>query len=157
MIVDQLKIGTLNLCLGLKNKKDLVKCLLTENDMAILCMQETELKNDFDCNLVRIPGFVFEAENSDKKRVGCYIRDGIKYMRRNDLEKDNLHMLVIDIEGTNDKMKRIINVYRSFNPINCTARELFTKQLDIIKNAFNCDTLLVGDFHLEYNGLFFKI
>ena len=81
MIVNKLKIGTLNLCLGLKNKKDLVKCLLIENELDILCMQETELENDFDCNLVRIPGFVFEIENLDKKRVGCYIRNGIKYMR----------------------------------------------------------------------------
>ena len=63
-------------------------------------------------------------------------------------------MLVIDIEGTNDKMKRMINVYRSFNLINCTARELFTGQLDIIKNAFNCDTLLISDFNLNYNRTF---
>ena len=88
-----------DLCLGLKNKKDQVKRLLAENDIDILCMQEIELENDFDCNLMRIPGFVFEAESSKKKRVGCFVRDNIKYTRRNDLEKVNSHILIIDIEG----------------------------------------------------------
>ena len=103
-----------DLCLGLKNKKDQVKRLLAENDIDILCMQEIELKNDFDCNLMRIPGFVFEAESSKKKRVGCFVRDNIKYTRRNDLEKVNSHILIIDIEGTNDKMKRVINYLHEF-------------------------------------------
>ena len=40
--MDQLKIATLNLCLGLKNKKDLVKIILLENDIDVLLMQEVE-------------------------------------------------------------------------------------------------------------------
>ena len=43
-----IKIATLNLCLGLKNKKLLVKKLLEENDIDILCMQETEVRKDID-------------------------------------------------------------------------------------------------------------
>ena len=49
-----LKIGTLNLCLGLKNKKDLVKAILIENNIDILCMQEIEVEHDFDCNLCKL-------------------------------------------------------------------------------------------------------
>ena len=50
----QLKIGTLNLCLGLKNKKDLVKDILMSNEIDILAMQEIELESTFDTNLLNI-------------------------------------------------------------------------------------------------------
>ena len=46
-----LKIATLNLCLGLKNKKDLVKEILMSNEIDILAMQEIELESNFDCNI----------------------------------------------------------------------------------------------------------
>ena len=47
-------------------------------------------------------------------------------------------------------MKRIINVYRSFNPNGETAKELFTRQLNLICTAFNDDTVIIGDFNLDY-------
>ena len=69
-----LKIATPNLCLGLKFKKDLVKNILLENDIDVLSMQETEIENDFDCDLLNIPGYKFEYESNDvKRRVGSYI------------------------------------------------------------------------------------
>ena len=43
MMAKQLKVATLNLCLGLKNKKDLVKELLMSNEIDILAMQEIEI------------------------------------------------------------------------------------------------------------------
>ena len=49
-----IKISTLNLCLGLKNKKLLVKKLLEENDIDVLCMQETEVMKDINHNELKI-------------------------------------------------------------------------------------------------------
>ena len=46
-----------NLCLGLKNKKELIKNLLSDNDIDILALQETELECNFDCKLLSIPGY----------------------------------------------------------------------------------------------------
>ena len=57
-----LKIAILNLCLGLKFKKELVKNLLQTHDIDILLMQETELEADFDCELLNIPGYNLECE-----------------------------------------------------------------------------------------------
>ena len=62
-----LKIATLNLCLGLKFKKDLIKNILLENEIDILLMQETEIEKDFDCELLNIPGYCFEFEANDTK------------------------------------------------------------------------------------------
>ena len=43
-----LKIDTLNLCLGLKNKKLQVKNLVTLADIDILFLQESEIEPNYD-------------------------------------------------------------------------------------------------------------
>ena len=100
-------------------------------------MQETNIENDFDCKLLNIPGYSFEHEINDvKRRVGTYIRNTIKYKRCFDLEGKNNHLLIIDVENGAGMKKRIINIYRSFNPVGCSERDLFTRQLDLIRLAF---------------------
>ena len=72
--MSSIKLATLNLCLGLKAKKDLVKELLTENKIDILVMQETEIEPDFNQKNLGIPGYTLEMENCKfKKRCGVYI------------------------------------------------------------------------------------
>ena len=67
-----LQLATLNLCLGLKFKKDLVKNLLVTNDIDILLMQEMEIEKDFYCDLMNIPGYILETEQNDhKKELEC--------------------------------------------------------------------------------------
>ena len=117
-------------------------------------MQELEIENDLDITLLCILGFILEIENHlFKKRVGCYIRDNIKYVRRNDYESSNCHLLIIDVVGKNEDVKCIINLCRSFNPTNHTARSLFTDQLLLIKNCFIYDTVLLGDLNLDFNRM----
>ena len=65
--------------LGLKFKKDLVKNILLENNIQILCMQEVEVESGFDESLLGIPGYNIEVEkNSIKARVAIYIDERIK-------------------------------------------------------------------------------
>ena len=46
---------------------------------------------------------------------------------------------------------RIINIYRSFNPQNgLTPRAKFVSQLNLIKSAMTKDTIVIGDFNLDY-------
>ena len=62
------------------------------------------------------------------------------------LEGTNSHIVIIDLEGP-ITVKRIINVYRSFNPQNnVSARDKFKYQLEIIKSAMTQSTVLIGDF-----------
>ena len=60
----QIKIGTLNLCLGLTNKKDLVKKIIIEKKLDILCLQETEMEINIDHYLMSFGGFFFESESN---------------------------------------------------------------------------------------------
>ena len=146
-----IKIATLNLCLGLKNKKDLIRELISENKIDILCAQEIEVHNDVPRKILSIKGFSFEVEsNSKKARVGLYIKNNISYKRREDLEGKDLHLLIIDVNGS--QKCRIINIYRSFNPMNGNSpRNNFIQQLVKIKSAFVPNTILLGDFNLDYS------
>ena len=47
-----IKIGTLNLCLGLPNKKDVVTDYLKANNVSACCLQETEIPVNFPENFL---------------------------------------------------------------------------------------------------------
>ena len=51
----------------------------------------------------------------------------------------------------NKLIKRIINIYRSFNPNGLTQREQFLIQCEKISLACNKDTIIIGDTNLDYN------
>ena len=65
----QVKIATLNLCLGLKMKKDMVKRILNEKNIDILAMQETEIDNDIDEKFLMIPGYRLEMETNKYNHI----------------------------------------------------------------------------------------
>ena len=147
----EFKIATLNLCLGLKNKKDLIKRLVIDEKIDILCMQETEIEINVDCSLLSFPSYIYESENNTtKSRVGCYVNSKLSYARRADLEGLNSHLVILDIYGLREM--RIINVYRTFNPQNDTsALNFFKYQIELIKASFTENTILLGDFNLDWN------
>jgi exonuclease III len=90
----EFKIATLNLFLGLKNKKDLVKRLVIDKNIDVLCMQETEIEINIDCSLLSFPSYILESENkTSKSRVGCYVNSSLSYARRTDLEGLNSHLV----------------------------------------------------------------
>jgi hypothetical protein len=144
------KISSLNLCLGLPNKKNLVKNLLNSENIDVLCLQETELLYNLDHNLMSLNGYVFEAEiNCELSRVGIYLKSEINYVRRLYLEGSNLHLVIIDVRA--NKNLRIINIYRSFNPQDGQhPRTFFNNQLERIRIAMNSNTILLGDFNLDW-------
>ena len=103
-----LRIGTWNLCLGLANKKDIVTSCLSALNIEICCLQETEIVNGFPDNILNCGGFNIELEtNTYKRRVGVYLQKDIKYKRRFELEKENHHVVIIDIMAS--KCFRLIN------------------------------------------------
>ena len=109
-MTSNLKICTWNLCLGIINKKDIVKREIIENKIDICCMQEVELPNGYPSQLMTFPNYVIEVEeNSFKSRVAILIKSDIKFVRRNALEGIDSNLIIIDIQ--NDVTTRIINLY----------------------------------------------
>ena len=94
----ELKIATLNLCLGLRTKKEEVKKLILENQVDICCLQETDIEQSFPLNILSFSGYNYEGESNTKKaRAGTYIRDNLSYFRRSDLEGVDSHLVIVDL------------------------------------------------------------
>ena len=144
------KIATLNLCLGLRSKKDEVKKLIDINNIDVLCLQETEIPVDFPVELLSFKGYNYESENNVvKSRCGMYISDKISYVRRSDLESVGTHVIIVDLNDS--EHTRIINIYRSFNPQNNESQfNFFSRQLELISTAVNRNTIVIGDFNLNH-------
>ena len=148
----EIKIATLNVCLGLRNKLILINNILVENEIDILCLQEVEIRKNVASKDLNIRGFNLELENnSEKSRTCIYVSNKIKYRRRPDLEGINSNIVIIDID-CKSKVSRVINLYRSFNPQdNVSARDKFKYQLQLIKEARTQGCVILGDFNLDYS------
>ena len=62
-----IKMGTLNFCLGLKNKKISVKNSILTKKIDILLLRETEIQPSYDHNFLTFSGYNLEVE----KNGGC--------------------------------------------------------------------------------------
>ena len=64
----------------------------------------------FPENVLNYGGYNTELEqNNEKKHVGFYIRKDLNYIRRKDLEKENCHVVIIDVKSS--LSLRIITLY----------------------------------------------
>ena len=143
------KLATWNLCLGLPNKKDLVTKILSSNNICACCVQETEIPTDYPEEILDCNGYILELElNNQKKRSGIYVRKNVNYVRRKDLEKENYHIVIIDV--TSDVNFRLICVYRSFRPpVLASPTAFFVTKLSIIGNALTSNCYVMGDLNLD--------
>ncbi len=66
-------------------------------------------------NILGNSQYHFEPEKSTaKKRVGLYVNKRVVYKRREDLEENNMHLMIVDIKS--NVTVRIISLYRTFRP-----------------------------------------
>ena len=71
---------SLNLCLGLSNKKDSVLDHLTKLRINVCAIQETEIPSGFPVNILNCRNYNLELEkNTGKMRAGFYARSDTKY------------------------------------------------------------------------------
>ena len=103
LITMEIKIATLNLCLGIQAKKNLIKETILFEKIDILSMQETEINKNLDCNLLSFPGYPIETVNNSLcLRVAFYISSEVNYIRRRDLEGVDSNVIIKDIEGEHE-------------------------------------------------------
>jgi hypothetical protein len=78
-----------------------------------------------------------------------YASNPVNYRRRNNLEGSNNHIVIINLVSGQDL--RIITIYRSFKTFeNMSARERFEVQLNLRKNAMVKNTIILGNFNVDY-------
>ena len=149
----QIKICTWNICLGILHKMYLVKKFIEENDIDILCIQEAEMKAEDNMDLIHIPGFNLELENTSenfKIRTLTYIREGIVYERMNQFEKENAHVICIKLVKENINLA---SLYRTYKLTHLTSHKTaFEEQVGILGRFLNtgANNIIVGDFNLDF-------
>ena len=148
-----IKIASWNVCLGLKNKKEVIYQEIRDKNIDICLLQEVEITKDYNANLLTSKNYKIEVEDNEiKARCAIIIKDNLEYARRSDLEDINMGIVIVDILGCNQY--RLVNIYRSFNPSNgMTPIQFFKAQLSIVKRAVltanNKKILISGDFNLD--------
>ena len=77
-----------------------------------------------------------------------YIKNGICYERRRDLEGINNHLVIIDF--TANKKYRLINMYHVYSTNDGTSPGVkFNQQLEAIKNSSTNNLFVIGDFNID--------
>ena len=132
-----------------KNKKDTVTDYLKINNIQLCCLQETEVLVGFPDNILNCGGYNIELEqNSVKKRVSIYLQKDLNYVRRFDLEKEDHHIVIVDVKIV--VPFRVISIYRSFRPQGGIQPEsLFNAQLGVLRGAVTKNCFVMGDFNLD--------
>ena len=89
---------------GLTGTKDLITDMLFNNKVSILSLSETYFSNDVYTS-ISIGGYSFECKNRRQPGggIGAYVKDGIPYIRREDVECEDLEMKWLEISFKSTK------------------------------------------------------
>ena len=121
----------------------------------IFSLSETHIDNSTPSQLFEIPGYTFVYKNRDTGTYGgvaAYIKDGIPFIRRTDLENADLECIWLEINFPNTKSFLLSIWYRppstsKFLPRNFN--ELLRTSL-MKASSENKETILTGDFNINY-------
>ena len=119
---ENITIATWNLCLGLANKKDMVTQIIMEQEIDICVLQEIEVASDCDSSLLSFKGYNLLTEKNDvKSRTGIYVRNGIKFTRKCELEGLNSgdHSLITMCLDNEMKPSPLISYKRDWSKHDC--------------------------------------
>ena len=102
-----------NFC-GLASKKNILEDFILEKNIKIFGATETLLQNATPTSLIDISRYTSERNNRSSKGggVGVYIKENIEYIRRNDLNDENVEAVWIEILQNNLKSCVLGVLYR---------------------------------------------
>ena len=114
--------------------------------------RHTFLDNKVDDALLQIDDYVFERKDRYGKSGGgilVYISKSVQYKRRHDLESDQLEMIFLEILVPNSKSLFLCSAYRPPSaPVSWV--ECLANELNKIPSSHNPETILCGDFNIDY-------
>ena len=149
---DNIKICTWNICLGARCKMSLIKDLILENSIDVLCLQEVEINKNEDTSIYNIENFSVEFEkvmDGFKIRTLIYISNTLQYRRMTELEVDDCHIVALKLVKQGLILASLYRTYQITTHQNHLAA--FEDQISVLKNI--CDqnqkTIIMGDFNLD--------
>ena len=108
-----MKIAHLNIR-SLRNKIDDLNLFLSTCPYDLMSFSETWLDDSITCNIVSLNGYNLERKDRDINGGGvcCYIRENIPYIRRYDLEKEELELIWVELKPRNQTSLFVCIMYR---------------------------------------------
>ena len=108
-----IKVAHLNVR-SMRNKAVELQQVLLNNPHDILCLSETWLDEHSSDDMVSVSGYKFERKDrgANGGGVGCYIKDRYTYVRRFDLESDEIELMWLEIKLVNTKSLFVGVTYR---------------------------------------------
>ena len=138
---------------GLVNKMDLLRSLFSNNNIDLLCINETFCDNTISNEEISINGL--RIERKDRNRFGggvaLYISDKFFYIRRFEFEHPDLEMICIQVSIPFQKNLIVFCMYRP--PSNDVS---FTEKMESILESVTCSSrsdteiLIFGDLNCDY-------
>lgn len=139
---------------GLFNKKDFIADFINRSKVNLFGITETLLTASLLSSFVYIDGYNFERKDRNGKGggVAVYIKEGIDYIRREDLENNNVEGIWLEIIVKHSKSFIVGIIYRppiSSKHISKNFDETLLNTVSNI-NKENKELLILGDFNCNY-------
>ena len=147
------------------SKIDEIKLILQQKKPDVFIVNELNLYKNDDQNLCNMEGYNFEHDNLLKtrgvSRTGMWIADNLVYKRIKKSENLGESVVIIKIGYPNQRKFNLIGFYRQwsktfnripFQPLSIKEQEEnFRNQMDKIKMISDIETIVLGDFNIDYN------
>ena len=143
MVIASLNINSLLL------HEDELASILFEKGIHIMALNETKLDKMMPKNLLDIKTYKFEREDRSRHGggVAVYIRDSIKYTRRDDVPINGLELVCIEVQPVKASPFLVIAWYRPPNePV--ASFEKFEQALQYLENE-DKEIILLGDINYD--------
>ena len=141
-----IKVAHLNVR-SMRNKAVELQQYLLSNPYDVLCLSETWLDEHLSDNMVSVNGYKFERKDrgSNGGGVGCYIKDKYTYVRRFDLESDEIELMWLEIKQVNTKSLFVGVTYRKPSQHN-SFFDILEGEIERVMSISN-NVILLGDFN----------
>ena len=134
------------------NKLDQFRILLSKKPFDVICVNETFCDGSISDSEINLPDYsiIRRDRNRHGGGVAMYIRNSLTFIRRNDLETDDIESIWIEMKCKQRQPVIIGSIYRPpSSPI-----DFIDKLGDIIYNiSCECkETIVTGDFNYDVSG-----
>ena len=140
----------------MRNKAVELQQFLLNNPYDMLCLSETWLDELSSDDMVSVSGYKFERKDREANGggVGCYIKDKYTYVRRFDLESDEIELMWLEIKQVNTKSLFVGVTYRKLSQ-DSSFFNILEGEIKRVLSISN-NVILLGEFNcnmLTENGL----
>jgi exonuclease III len=141
-----------NIC-GLQTKFESLCAVVETHNIDVITLSETHLsQTDCHVGLYSINGYELLTRNRTIGKGGgicIYIKNGINWIRRNDLDKKNIESLWVEIFFKNSHSILICCMYRPPETSKYLSTE-FNNEFNNILQSLTKETILMGDCNVNY-------